>query len=370
AAARAAREEMADEEEKRRQTILRDDADLRKALEASRERVGVDAGDLRRVAAAALSRAGVSLEGAGTKRVGDVDTFQLDPAAFGPDWTGVFDDLRKRPRKRGERLADWRSKAPVRAIAFQPPILPDGRDDADTVQLHLEHRLVRRLLSRFLSQGFQQGLSRIAVIRAEGAQPHVVLLARLAVYGANAARLHEEVIPVTAVWTDADRGRKQLRAFAQEGQAEERILDQLEDSLSVARTANEAAITRVQPHVETDIRDLVPALNERVAKRLALVKADLAKVGEAEARSLTSLLEAQRTRLRSASAEPDSPQLQLDLDPDGRREREAERRHWTSRLGRLDRELAEEPDRLRRSYDVKATRIEPVGLVYLWPDLG
>jgi len=370
AAARAAREEMADDEEKRRQTILRDDADLRKALEASRERVGVDFGDLRRVAAAALSRAGVSLDAADTRKVGEVEAFQLDPAAFGPDWTSVFDDLRTRPRKRGERPAEWRSRAPVRAIAFQPPTLPDGRDDAGTVQLHLEHRLIRRLLSRFLSQGFQHGLSRIAVVRADSAEPHVVLLARLAVYGANAARLHEEVIPVTAVWTDADRGRKPIRAFALEGQAEERTLNQLDNALRGARTAGEAAVARIQALIDQDVRDLLPTLNERVAARLAQVRSDLAKVGEAEAKSLTSLLEAQRLRLTKAAAEPDSPQFQLDLDPEGRREREAERRHWTCRLARLDSELAGEPDRLRRSYEVKAHRIEPVGLVYLWPNIG
>jgi hypothetical protein len=322
------------------------------------------------VTAVALARAGVLLDAVETRRVGEVDTFQLDPAAFGTDWTGLFDDLRTRPRKRGERPAEWRSRAPVRAIAFQPPIFPDGRDDADTVQLHLEHRLVRRLLSRFLSQGFQHDLSRIAVIQAEGAQPHVVLLARLAIYGSNAARLHEEVIPVTAVWADADRGRKPLRAFAQDGQAEERILNQLEQGLASAHLASEAAIARIQPLVGQDIGDLLPALNERVATRVAEVKTDLAKVGEAEARSLTALLEAQRGRLLKASAEPDPRQLQLDLDPEGRREREADRRHWTSRLGRLDRELAAEPERLRQSYEVRATRIEPVGLVYLWPDLG
>ena len=370
AAARIAREEMADEEEARRQVILRDDADLRKVLEASRQRVGVDAADLRRVAAAALSRVGISLDAFETRRVGDVDTFQLDPAAFGPDWAGVFDDLRTRPRKRSERMAEWRSRSPVRAIAFRPAILPDGRDDADTVQLHLEHRLVRRLLSRFLSQGFQQNLSRVAVIRADGAQPRVVLMARLAIFGANAVRLHEEVIPVTAVWTDADRDRRPLRAFAQDGQAEERVLNDLDEALRGAGAANQAAIARIQRLLEQDIAELLPALNARVAERLVEVRSDLAKVGEAEARSLASLLEAQRARIVKAAAEPDSPQLELDLDPDGRRERDADRRHWTTRLRRLDRDLTEEPERLRRSYDIKAPRIEPVGLVYLWPDIG
>ena len=45
------------------------------------------------------------------------------------------------------------------------------------------------------------------MIEGPGAQPRVVLMGRLAVYGAGAARLHEEVIPVTAIWSEADRDR-------------------------------------------------------------------------------------------------------------------------------------------------------------------
>ena len=33
----------------------------------------------------------------------------------------------------------------------------------------------------------------------------MVLMGRLAVYGAGAPRLHEEIIPVTAIWSDAER---------------------------------------------------------------------------------------------------------------------------------------------------------------------
>jgi hypothetical protein len=38
-----------------------------------------------------------------------------------------------------------------------------------------------------------------------------VLLGRIALYGPAAARLHEEIIPVTAIWSDAGRGDKPLR---------------------------------------------------------------------------------------------------------------------------------------------------------------
>jgi hypothetical protein len=73
--------------------------------------------------------------------------------------------------------------------------------------------LVRRLLSRFLSQGFASGLSRACVVIGPGAQPRVILLGRLALYGPGAARLHEEIILVTAAWKEAERGTKPLKPF-------------------------------------------------------------------------------------------------------------------------------------------------------------
>ena len=38
------------------------------------------------------------------------------------------------------------------------------------------------------------------------------------------------------------------------------------------------------------------------------------------------------------------------------------------RLEQFERDLQLEPQRLREFYDVRAVRIEPVGLVYLWPE--
>jgi hypothetical protein len=39
-------------------------------------------------------------------------------------------------------------------------------------------------------------------------------------------------------------------------------------------------------------------------------------------------------------------------------------------LAKIEAELAEEPERLRRAYETRAHRLEPVGLVYLWPTTG
>src|SRR5262249_60741380 len=130
-----------------------------------------------------------------------------------------------------------------------------GRDALGVVQVHLEHRLVRRLLSRFISQGFQAGLSRVSVIEGPGAQARVVLMGRLAVYGAGAARLHEEIIPVTAIWTEAERDRRPLRPLGESG--EERTLNQLEEALRHARAAPGMACARVQAMLEGDIAGLL-----------------------------------------------------------------------------------------------------------------
>ena len=70
--------------------------------------------------------------------------------------------------------------------------------------------------------------------------------------------------------------------------------------------------------------------------------------------------------------EADDPkELQLRLSLQGnaleRRQREAEEHHWQRRLDQIDQELVAEPERIREIYAVKAHRIEPVGLVYLWP---
>jgi len=364
---------MDEDERVRYERLLKEEEELQKAREDSRARVGVGADDLRRVVGAALLRAGTSLDRARAETVGNVTTFTFDPAdpAFTKEagWQDVFDDLRARPRKRGERINEWRKRVPIRAIAFASPQLADGRDAPGVVQVHLEHRLVRRLLSRFISQGFQSGLSRISVIEGTGAQPRVVLMGRLAVYGASAARLHEQIIPVTAIWTEAERDRKPLRPLGESG--EERTLNQLEEALRNARAAPKMAAARVQALVERDIADLLPTLERLVDERLAEVKVQLARRGETEARSLTELLEQQRKRIAKASAERDSDQLLLPgIAEAERREREADRRHWRTRLERLEKEIKEEPGRIRASYDVHAHRLEPVGLVYLWPASG
>ena len=69
-----------------------------------------------------------------------------------------------------------------------------------------------------------------------------------------------------------------------------------------------------------------------------------------------------------ARTEPQFQQLTLGFDDDERRQLESDMRSWRTRLQQFDRDLEREPRRIREFYEVRAQRVEPVGLVYLWPE--
>ena len=367
ARARLARREMADEEERRLARLKRELGQLDRELDQARHRVGIAPTELKEVVQTALQRDHVPLLPA--VDVPFAGAYRLDPDspafAHDPSWADVFDELRegRPPRK---RLGEWRAARPVRAISFEPPVLEDDRDAEGVVQVHLEHRLVRRLISRFVSQGFQSGLNRASVICGPGSQARIVLVGRLALYGPGAARLHEEIIPVTAVWSEAARQRGGLKPLGEAG--EETTLAALERALRDATLPSADVVKRLLAGAQKDIADLRPILEQRARAAAEKARVALGKLAGREAQALKSLLETQRARIVKESSAREAVQLELELaDPAERRQREADRRHWQRRLEGLEKELAKEPARIAASYDIRAERLEPVGLIYLWP---
>ncbi|HJW42633.1 MAG TPA: DISARM system SNF2-like helicase DrmD [Rhizomicrobium sp.] len=362
--ARNAKKEMDDDEDRRLARIDRELQHLKREMDDSRRQVGIDPADLRAVLRTALDRDHVPLVPAPELEI--AGGFRLDPTlpAFtkDPSWAQLFDELREgRPPGR-KKLAEWRAEHPVRAITFEPPILADGRDADGVVQVHLEHRLVRRLLARFVSQGFQSGLNRATAIVTSGGQPRVVLIGRLALYGPGAARLHEEIIPITAGWTDA--ATRTLRIYGRAG--EETTLAELNEALKAAVMPAPDVVKRLLSSAQRDISELRPILEQRAATASSKANTDLADIAKKEAASLEALLRAQREQIRKEQDQPD--QLELDLtEPAERRQREADRRRWAQRLTDIGAELRTEPARVAASYEVRASRLEPVGIVYLWP---
>ncbi len=96
----------------------------------------------------------------------------------------------------------------------------------------------------------------------------------------------------------------------------------------------------------------------------------LRKRGEREGKDLRETVERQRDRVREELAKHDREfqQLTLDFDDEDKRQLEFNMRSWRTRLEQFDRDLEREPQRIREFYDVRAKRVEPVGLVYLWPE--
>ena len=293
-------------------------------------------------------------------------------AATDPSWTSTLDSLRV-PRKIDQKLPEWRRDAPIRPVVFEDA----GRLDEDTVHLHLEQRVAQRLLSRFRAQGFiYHDLSRACLAQSRDSIPRVILLGRLSLYGRGAERLHEEVVPVAARWRDPAAREEPLRAYAKD--AETRTMDLLEESLSAhGQSPNEVIQRRLLAAAAQDIEELRPQLEPRATEHAAAAMRQLAQRGEGEEQALRETLERHRDQVKAELArhERDYTQLLLDFQgPDARqlqedtRQLDANMRHWRRRLDKFEQDLAREPARVRDFYEVKVQRVEPVGLVYLWPE--
>jgi hypothetical protein len=148
-------------------------------------------------------------------------------------------------------------------------------------------------------------------------------------------------------------------------------MDQLEDALTKGRKPAQGVVVRALSFVRHDVEDLLPTLQARAEAAVTKAAAMLAERGREEAQSLADLLTQQRQRIEQAEAGFNDPQLEIDFtDEQERRQRRADRAAWLKRLERIDQELATEPARVEDGYTIKAKRLEPVGLVYLWPATG
>ncbi len=370
----AIREELEDvrvQQEK----LLQQQAELEDMLRESRRWLGLDDRHFRD----ALS---VSLEILGAKPLQPMDSSAalqdserarwllpaLDQqAGADPTWATTLDTLRPF-RKQGQKLWDWRRETTVRPVVFRDP----GSLDGEVVHLHLEHRLVQRLLGRFLSQGFlYDELTRACVCLTDDPVPKVIALGRLSLYGDRAARLHDDLMTVAAEWIAPEaRGRSRLRPLSETEKND--VMEELEHALVTPRLRDVPALVqeRFRAYAPQDVAELLPHLQKRAEVLTERSERKLQQRGVKEAAEMKKLLQEQRDRILKRQQQVDDQghgQLELEFLADERRQLEADRRHWRKRLTELEDEIISEPERIQQSYQIKANRIEPVGLVYLWP---
>lgn len=288
-------------------------------------------------------------------------------AGADPSWAASLDTLRG-PCPPDKDLAEWRREAPIRPVVFEDA----GILTEETVHLHLEQRVAQRLLARFRAQGFiLHDLSRACLAQTSDSIPRVILLGRLCLFGHGAERLHEELVPITARWVDPSQRKGSLDIYARD--AEAKTLELLDRSLGSdgGRLPNETIQRKLLASAARDIEELLPRLKPRAEEWAEAAERKLRERGEKEARDLKETLERQRDRVREQLRKYEGEgmrQLSLGFSEEEMRQLEADARFWKIRLTQFDHDLEEEPARLRDFYDVKARRIEPVGLVYLWPE--
>lgn len=362
-----------EESEQRRIRLEKQLTELRELLERSREWIGLDDRHFRDALSASLETVGaLGLTAASTaEAAADPDRARWvlphlhERKGADPTWAATLDTLRV-PRKKGQTPAEWRRQAPIRPVVFKDP----GNLDGEVVHLHLEHRVVQRLLGRFLSQGFRDDdLRRACVLRTVEAEPRAVLLGRLSLFGEGGARLHDEVLAAATEWLPVEQRRGGLRPLGETDKDD--VLRLVEEALGQPRLreSSPALSERLRAHAARDVAELQPHLERRAKLLITRATRDLQKRADTEAKDMATILQSQRARIlaRQQEIEEESRQGKLAFNPDEERQLAADRRYWVERLSAIARELEAEPERVRRSYIVRATRIEAVGLVYLWP---
>ncbi len=172
-----------------------------------------------------------------------------------------------------------------------------------------------------------------------------------------------------ARWVDPGRRRGALAPYGRTG--EQTTPASLQEALNEAGRSSipQRIYARLAAAAQADIADLRPHLESRAAALCERAQARLAERAQSESRSMTALLERRHKRIAEAAG-ADDRQMAFDFDPAEQRQREADRRAWEQRLKAIQNEPATEPGRIADAYTVRATRVDPLGIVYLWPGTG
>ena len=278
-------------------------------------------------------------------------------------WAGTLDSLRL-PRGREEYFNDWRAK-PTLPVMFESP----PKMNSAAAQLHLSHPFVKRIFSRFLSQGYSaHDLNRVTIVRSNDSLIRVIAFGRLSLFGSGATKLHDQIVSVAARWVESNS--EPLKPFAEE--ADRKSLDTLEQVLAESPTLEGVSDTvqkkvagaapelfkQLWGHVKTEADTLIHEAKQQLQLR-----------GQEEADQLEDILKTQRAAIQNR-LNRDTPQMALDIETFSAGEKkqvDSEIKHMEQRLISIEEEIKNEPNELKALYDVSLPRLQPVGLVVLWP---
>jgi len=303
-------------------------------LEESRRVLEVSAESLRGVVDIGLELAGAAKLVDGPATSSGRRSFILPE--LDRSWQSTLDVLRP-PRGREEALWEWR-KQPPKPVTFEP--LDRLNDDAE--QLHLAHPFIKRILDRFLAQGFgAHDLSRVCGVVVPGENvARVLAYARLTLFGPGAARLHDELIAVSAPWPKASADIAPYKDSAIAARARE-------VSERALATGGRPLPTKVAEQARARAPELFaalwPHLQVEADARGVETRNSLSRRARKESDELRDLLERQRTAIRAARANLSQQVLPQLGDQAQQRQVELDLEHLAKREGRIADELTEEP---------------------------
>lgn len=311
----------------------------------------VDIG-LRLAGTEGLTPGPVSAEGLPTDRLPVLDR----------SWDVTLDTLRP-ARGRKQSFWEWRA-LPPRPVTFHPL----HALAASTEQLHLSHPLVKRILDRFTAQGFgAHDLSRRCAVSVPGESvARVIAYARLTLFGAGAARLHDELIALPALWTPGEAPLPE-----QDPVTAQRAIEVTERALTGGAPAPQRAICeQALDQAESFFSALWPHLEIEADSRATEAKNGLGRRARKESEDLKMLLERQQKETSQDLEELEQLTFEQLQDKAQRRQAELDLSVTRERQTLFARQLEEEPQKIAALYEVQMTRLSPIGLVFAWPEVG
>jgi hypothetical protein len=286
---------------------------------------------------------------------------------LGRAWDITLDTLRS-PRPRDESFYDWRKRPPL-PVTFSPV----ARLTGEVEQLHLAHPFIKRILDRFLAQGFSaHDLRRVtAVLDPDAGEGKVIGYARLTLFGPGAARLHDELVAVLAPWDGSIEGAGSLTARG--GVGASGFAKLIEARLAAGAPEPKGKIAAsIAACSGTLMSSLWSALEDEADAHAVTAKNGLAARARAEADGMRTLLERQRRAIQKTlknltqrdlfeglgdSADVREQQRQLALDIE----------HINRRASTIGTDIEREPAAIAALYEVRITRLTPIGVVVSWP---
>jgi hypothetical protein len=194
----------------------------------------------------------------------------------------------------------------------------------------------------------------------------VVAYARLTLFGTGAARLHDQLVPIAAAWSgeasDVTPYKDRATAVAAIS-GTERLL------ATSASAPNARIVAKIQANADALFRALWPHLEAEADALGVEARKGLAQRARRESDELRALIQRQHVAIDKAQARLRQVDLFEVQEKEQRRQIELDLAHLERRREGATSELESEPAAIEALYEVRMSRLTPVGLVVAWPEL-